>query len=343
MKGEGPARVAGPLPCGRSVLDRRDDWDTNVGLRGYGACSGPQHLPRVQAVGRDEGPNASAVRAVRASHNRSTQDCVSWASPRTRCEGVAIRKCMHEDTCRSGRRGETVLWIRKEHDPAPDGSQKWLQILVNEPRHLVNQVATRQLGLDSQEQVEWLSPLTDDGYAEYRDRGFIDKLGVSLDKVPLQEFWPRGGPVWDGLARTGQGDLLLVEAKAHIPELVTNSTGATSESSLAQIRKSLDDTKQFLHSSAEADWTRCFYQYTNRLAHLYLLRELNDPDAHLLYIDFIGDREVGGPSTRSEWESAILLLGSFLGHRATGPWKHPLSPFILRAFIDVKDPQQDNG
>ena len=39
MRNEGSARMAGPFPCGRSVLDQRDGGDTNVRLRGYGLCS----------------------------------------------------------------------------------------------------------------------------------------------------------------------------------------------------------------------------------------------------------------------------------------------------------------
>jgi len=220
---------------------------------------------------------------------------------------------------------------RKEQGQALRGSQKWLQILVNECPELTDRVLATTLRLSQGERVRWLSPLTDDDYAEYRDQEFIDRLGITLKEVPLASFWPRLGPVWDGLAKTDRGDIILVEAKAHIQELVTKPTGASGRS-LTKIRKSLDETKRFLGSHSEADWATCFYQYTNRLAHLYLLRRLNALPAYLLFIYFIKDEEIGGPGTRLEWQGAIKLLESFLGLR-----EHKLSQYVLHVFVDVNE------
>ena len=41
------------------------------------------------------------------------------------------------------------------------------------------------------------------------------------------------------------------------------------------------------------DWSGTFYQYANRLAHLYLLHELNDVDAWLVFVYFVGDSRSG--------------------------------------------------
>ena len=57
------------------------------------------------------------------------------------------------------------------------------------------------LNLNNLDQIEWLSPLEKDGYVEYSDSAFIDQLGVELEHKPLADFWPNGGPVWDGLAK----------------------------------------------------------------------------------------------------------------------------------------------
>ena len=47
----------------------------------------------------------------------------------------------------------------------------------------------------------------------------VDDLdALTLPQRSLSSFWPRRGPQWDGLARTGRGDLLLVEAKAHVAD-----------------------------------------------------------------------------------------------------------------------------
>jgi hypothetical protein len=220
---------------------------------------------------------------------------------------------------------------RREQGLAERGSQKWLQILVNQRPEIIDQVLSDRLGLAPDEWVHWLSPLKNDNYAEYSDGEFLAKLAIRLDIVPLQSFWPQGGPVWDALAKTDRGDLILVEAKSHIPELVTQPTKA-SEKSLARIRKSLDETKRFLRSHSLADWATYFYQYTNRLAHLYLLRELNDLPAYLLCVYFINDHEMDGPSTQAEWQGAIELMESFLDIR-----EHRLSGYVLDVFVDVRE------
>ena len=121
-----------------------------------------------------------------------------------------------------------------------------------------------------------------------------------------------------------------MEAKAYIAEMVSDPTEA-GEPSLTKIRDSLNAVKRFVGSHSSADWATCFYQYTNRLAHLYLLLELNGLSAYLLFLNFINDTEMNGPSTESEWEGAIRLLESFLGIRQ----KHRLSEHVIHVFIDV--------
>lgn len=213
---------------------------------------------------------------------------------------------------------------------AEKGSQKWLQMLVNEYPELVNRELREMLRLGPGDVIQWLSPLEDDGYAEYTNAQFLDRPGVTLEAVSLKSFWPRSGPRWDGLARTDRGDLILVEAKAHIAELASGPTKASGKS-LAKIRESLAQVKQVYGSRSGADWTICFYQYTNRLAHLYLLRELNDLPAYLLLLCFINDEEMEGPATTSEWEGALELLDSHLGVR-----RHRLSGSVLHVCIDIQ-------
>jgi hypothetical protein len=219
---------------------------------------------------------------------------------------------------------------RTEQGLAVRGSQKWLQILINEHPELLDRVLADRIGLAKDERVHWLSPLRDDHYAEYRDREFLERLGVSLDLVSLRAFWPDLGPRWDALAKTDRGDLLLLEAKSHIPELVTNPTKATGKA-LLRIRESLDKAKRALGSHSDVDWAMGFYQYTNRLAHLYLLRVLNGLPAYLVFLYFTNDREMNGPATQAEWEGAIALLESLLDIRA-----HKLSAYVLDVFVDVR-------
>jgi len=161
------------------------------------------------------------------------------------------------------------------------GSQKWLQLLVKEYKPIFFREIVRELpilNINSLDQIEWLSPLREDDYIEYADSAFIDQLGVEL-KYNLADFWPSGGPVWDGLARTktDNKDILLFEAKSHIGELLS-ILKAKNSNSLDTINKSLTKTKEFLGVKSLLEWTAPFYQYTNRLAHLYFLQELNKFD-----------------------------------------------------------------
>ena len=209
------------------------------------------------------------------------------------------------------------------------GSQKWIQKLVNEKSDLLNSLIKIQLNLSDTDTITWLSPLAEDGYSEYQDQAFLDLLNITLSKISLSDFWPLKGPVWDGLGKSKTGRVFLVEAKSHISEVLSPGTGAGVKS-LRKIKKSLDDTKTFLHSNSEHDWSSIFYQYTNRLAHLYLLRELNEVPAYLVFVYFVNDNEMNGPQSIDEWNGALSLLMSYLGIG-----RHRLKKYIADIFIDV--------
>ena len=227
------------------------------------------------------------------------------------------------------------------------GSRKWLQVLVNcRPELLNDAIAQRLPGLP--EDVDWLSPLAEDHYAEYRDQTFLDRLSSSgyyrkptEAQSDLTDFWPRFGPQWDGLAVTDRGQVILVEAKAHIPEMVIAPTQARGESALLKIRESLGRVKGFVNSRAPADWSNSFYQYANRLAHLYWMREINGHDAYLVNLFFVNDREMNGPGSVGEWQAAIRLQEVFLGVRQASQTNYALDPWVgaysLDVFIDTDD------
>ena len=234
-------------------------------------------------------------------------------------------------------------------DPAAAnrGSRKWLQVLVNCRPELLNDAIAQRLPV-LPEDVDWLSPLAEDHYAEYRDHSFLDRLAGSMYfRAPMKaqqeisDFWPRFGPQWDGLAVTDRGQILLVEAKAHIPEMVTAPTQARGEPARQKISDSLGRVKTFVNSKAPVDWSASFYQYANRLAHLYWIREVNGHDAYLVNLFFINDREMNGPATEAEWQAAIRLQEVFLGVRqssqtgfAIDPW---VGAYVLDVFMDVNE------
>jgi hypothetical protein len=210
---------------------------------------------------------------------------------------------------------------------ATKGSQKWLQKLINNSPDILNKSITSRLGDTN---IEWLSPLKEDEYAEYSDRQFIEKLGLDLSILKLSEFWPsRGGPQWDALGKSKQGHVFLVEAKSHTDEIKSTKTRAK-DKSLERITKSLEKVKDSMGITDTVDWSENYYQYTNRLAHLYLLRENNIP-AFLVLVYFINDVEMNGPKTISEWKTAIDQMKKNLKIM-----DNKLDNYIIESFIDVK-------
>ena len=227
---------------------------------------------------------------------------------------------------------------------ATSGSQMWTQVLINDCPELLNgEIARRSESRISADDIRWVSPIKDEDYREYYGSSFIKKLGIHLDKHPLGLFWPgRGrGATWDGLANAGASSLLL-EAKSHIGELGSpNSRGskATPES-LNKIRGSLDLTKRYMGVRETFDWARSpYYQYANRLAHLYLLRKLNDIPAFLVMLYFLNDRQMGGPSTATGWQIAIEKEERALGI----PKPHQLSDYVIPVFLDVGEIRNKAG
>jgi len=204
---------------------------------------------------------------------------------------------------------------------ASRGSQRWLQELVEQRSSVLDDA----IGLGP---LEWLAPLADDAFSEYRDQAFIDRLGVDLKRCSLASFWPHGGPVWDGLARTAGGASVLVEAKAHVHEL-TSSCAATSPASITAIRAACEQTQMGLGVQGAPDWCVGFYQYANRLAHAYLLNELNAVPTELVFVYFVGDADMQGPASSHEWRSAISAMHEQLGITGRTP------PYVRDVFVDV--------
>lgn len=212
---------------------------------------------------------------------------------------------------------------------ATKGSQKWIQFIINEKPEMLNTQLRTKLGMVEDGEIKWLSPLKEDSYAEYRDEAFLERLEVKLDKYPLRAFWPDRGPQWDGLGKSASGKLFLVEAKSHIPELVSTFKG-NNQASCVKIRSSLEETKKRFDVKTDFDWLKTFYQYANRLAHVYLLRK-NKLDAWLIDVYFVNDLDMDGPKTVEEWKGAIRLL-----HRCLGLREHLLKKMVVDVFIDLK-------
>jgi hypothetical protein len=107
------------------------------------------------------------------------------------------------------------------------GSQLQIQICVNRrpdelSRHVLEVLPSlASLGAN----IRWVSPLESEKFVEYQDRAFLRAVGLERVAGQLNQFWPRGGPVWDALAAVefekypGVKGVILVEAKSHPAEV----------------------------------------------------------------------------------------------------------------------------
>jgi hypothetical protein len=66
------------------------------------------------------------------------------------------------------------------------GSLKWIQRAVNSPSRLIDALILARL--PSASRIEWLSPLEPDGFAEYRDAAFLERLGLAQHAEALAGF-----------------------------------------------------------------------------------------------------------------------------------------------------------
>lgn len=170
------------------------------------------------------------------------------------------------------------------------GSQRQIQMYVDEKTLAFNSAIAQSLSrydLDEKD-IHWVSPLAADTYSEYRDAEFLERVGLGVLAPRLREFWPRGGPCWDALARV-EGGCLLIEAKSHVSEIYGGGCGASPKGK-QKIQAALDATKAWLGVSPEADWAGRLYQSANRYASLYFLREIAGVRAFLVNVYFMGDR-----------------------------------------------------
>ena len=153
--------------------------------------------------------------------------------------------------------------------------------------------------------IVWVSPLASDKFLEYRDADFLSALELDDLAPTLAQFWPKKGPCWDALGRmqpqTGArpAPLSLSRRKVICPKCMGPGCQASSPRSLALIEESLTQTKRWLSVATSHDWTGKLYQYANRLAHLYFLREVADVDAWLVNICFLNDPH--SPTRSDEW------------------------------------------
>jgi hypothetical protein len=177
--------------------------------------------------------------------------------------------------------------------------------------------------------VDWRAPLPPN-FSEPRDGRVFELLKVGPTRRSLADFWPRRGAVWDGVAVVDD-QYVLLEAKAHIPELISGPSKAAGDS-LTKIEASLERTRKALAPRSRGEWAQSpFFQYANRLAFLQFLREDNEIPAHLVFVYFTNDSNMKGPESEAEWRGALRLMDASLGIG-----EHRLCDYVHKLFVDVR-------
>lgn len=164
--------------------------------------------------------------------------------------------------------------------------------------------------------LTWVSPLEEEGFAEFYDEKFIRAIERPDLIEPLADFWPKGGPHWDAIAiARGSDDTnlgpVLVEAKSYPAEM--RSRLAAKPDSRARILERLRATRRWLGITEHhaAAWSDRYYQAANRLAHIYFFHEILGEQAWMLNIYFLDDPD--HPTNKQQWDSGLATAEKELG------------------------------
>lgn len=221
------------------------------------------------------------------------------------------------------------------HETKPYGSKNALQLLSNDhPAVFAKAIASHN--------VRWISPIKDSNYKEYCDN--FPELGVTSKS--LREFWPKGGPHWDGIAiDETNGEYLLIEAKAHISEIFYTDSRAKG-SSTQRIAKRLQNLSKDLNAKhyIKELWQGSLYQTANRLAYLDFLNKNSATKwrnkvklVYLIFLDnSIADKRAfsNARETKDAWLTALSIAErQMLFLRGN----HKLKKHIKHVFISCQD------
>ncbi len=193
-------------------------------------------------------------------------------------------------------KGEMNMASNTSKGRAVKGSKFWVQTIINSSMRLDLE---EKIGLGP---ITWLSPLRAEGYTEYKLNQENMRSQLKLTKEDLA-FWPQNEPQWDAIGVAGD-TIILVEAKAHIEETVTNMS-ATSNESIARITKAMKeifDIMNHLGNGNFESWVHKYYQLGNRLTFLQKLNQMPNKKAKLVLLNIVEDPTYKCTSM-AEWET----------------------------------------
>ena len=216
------------------------------------------------------------------------------------------------------------------------GSQLQIQIYVARRTEELSKAILTKLDCPVGTQLVWKSPLEKEEFKEYRDESFLEAVNLKELADDLRDFWPRRGPQWDGLARLEKDGqltgIVLVEAKSYPEEMRGPGCDAKPESkSWKLIKRSTESAKAWFHAKPSGDWLGPYYQFANRLSHIYFLREIADIDAWLVNLCFVDDKTMKEKATKKEvWKAKLKCAKDKLGFE--GEVQH-----VVDVFLNARD------
>lgn len=229
------------------------------------------------------------------------------------------------------------------------GSKRHICWYVNEAPEYLNAAlfsASASLAGAAAANPEWVSPLVRDNYEECWNERFLERLGLLGDHLKsFSDFWPfkpwvnrkvnpRGTPHWDALARVplASEGVVMVEVKAHRGELVKpNDRSKADPKSLKKIKESFAEVRDYFGvAEAAAPWESHYYQFCNRLAHLYWMNERAKVPTWLVWVLIVDDPAWPKDAMSApKWHEAFQMIKTEVGL----PAQHPLAERISVVYL----------
>jgi len=126
--------------------------------------------------------------------------------------------------------------------------------------------------------------------------------------------------------------VILAEAKANIQELGDPRYMCRAEGqSRDRIEISLAMVKNALKAKQNSDWMGDYYQYANRLAHLYFLHILCGIPTWMVFIYILSDERDFHIRSERKWAKGLARIQKTLGL----PKHHLLSQQIINVFPEI--------
>jgi hypothetical protein len=212
------------------------------------------------------------------------------------------------------------------------GSKLCTQIAVNNTVDEINN-KTRNISRKSRKhllddkiglgEIQWLSPLTSDNYKEYQLNEIANKIPHHKLREVDWSFWPKNQPKWDAIGISPDDTLIMVEAKAHVNEFVSDKCRATKPHSRDIIEENIKDILG--HNPV---WMNKYYQTANRMVFVNKLHNLGIK-VLLVYLCFVNDVSHIPEDKETVWDVKVNAM--YKNH----PIPDNLASLYKYVFVDL--------